>query len=215
MFLGAGVITSGLVVGSVVYGEVEAQTTRMNVKSVEGKTLSSSIVNAQYDNKVEIVSGIQAKFQEASYGFSLSLNYTTFENKVTYQLDKEAEAKERLETSIKFLNDLTNNGTNFESAANLWQLDGWNSFVENIALLKYEDFGESEVQNDLNNAGALIHQSKSHYDQPSFKLLYKLISDLNSGINGKEAKFNVSRAFGDEASNKTVFNYLESKIIKR
>lgn len=201
-----------LVTGMIGFGIVNAET-RTNVQTVDGKAISSSIEKSQKE-KPEFAnhSAIENKFKDDSYSFALSLNYIDFENKVAYQDKKEAEAKERLRAVTKYLNDLTHNGTDFSAADRLQNDDDWTQFVEEVARLKYNDFDKSEILNDLNNIGALIFQAEGYYDEPSLKYLYEIVSDLNAGINGGKVDFNVSRAFGDEETEKTVYKYLQSKI---
>ena len=90
----------------------------------------------------------------------------------------------------------------------------WETFVEDIARLKYDNFGKSEILNDLNNAGALILQAEVYDDQPSFQYLYKLISDLNAGIHDEHPSYGLSRAYGTEITNQTIYNHLLSKLKK-
>jgi hypothetical protein len=90
--------------------------------------------------------------------------------------------------------------------------DKWMEFVENIARLKYEEFDNSQILNDLDVAGALMLQVEGHYDETSLVFLYQIISDLYSGINNEADKFGVASVFGKEERFQQIHNYLQSKV---
>lgn|SRR5699024_9269396 len=203
--LGIGIVLTGIVgVHATEAG------TRTNVKTTNNETLSSSTIPTQYKTPEYMNrSDIENQFREKSYSFALGLGYVDFEDKVAYKDEKAA--KERLKTALNFLEDLTGGGNDFTAVEGLQFNDEWSKFIEDIAILKYEDLAESEILNDLNVAGALILQSEGHYDEPSLRYLYQVISDLNSGVNGESVKYEVTKAFGDD-SFEEIQQYLKSKI---
>lgn len=159
-------------------------------------------------------SSLEDKFRTASYNFSLQPQYPQFQDKVIYQPEKEVETKERLQHVANYLETLTKHGTDFSEAKSLRNMGDWKTFVEDIARLKYDNFGKSEILNDLNNAGALILQAEVYDDQPSFQYLYKLISDLNAGIHDEQPSYGLSRTYGTEITDQTIYNHLLSKLKK-
>lgn len=212
LFMGLLVLVSGL---TIVNEESKSEAKiRTNVYTRDGKSFWSSAGESQKEPPAQLKnSEIEAKFKDESYAFSLSLQYADFEKNVVYK-DELAEqaSKDHLQSASNYLNKLTKNGTDFTSSAWLQNDEEWTMFVKDIARLKYEDFANSEVINDLNIAGALILQAERYYDEPSLRYLYQVISDLNSGIRNESDKFNVTLSFGEEAQFQEIHKYLQSKI---
>ncbi|MCU5493498.1 hypothetical protein OCB70_14040 [Bacillus cereus] len=205
------VAMSGILVTSLVGLKAYANT-RTSVQNPDGSA-TTSVSETQYGtSKFETQSEIENKFLDDSYKFSMGPKYVEFDHKVVYKTGEESSAKEGLKNASDFLNGLTKNGTDFSSVKSLQENEEWTKFVENISNLKYNVFEKSEVLNDLNNAGALILQAEGHYDEPSLQLLYKLVSELEAGINGESVDTDLTRAFGKEAKNQIVFKHLQSKL---
>ena len=214
LILGVGLFSYGIFGLTVDSGEskVEAKT-RTNVYTVDGKNLFSSHPNQRIKTQATTQinnSQNRPNFKDESYSFSLDLEFVDFESNVEYK-DEQA-AKEHLHLVMNYLNEITKNGTDFSSATRMQNDSEWKKFVDNIANLKYDDFSQSEILNDLSIAGALILQVERHYDEPSLTFLYEVIYDLNSNVNGGESKFNVTRSFGNKENFPEVYKYLQSKI---
>ncbi|PHA62846.1 hypothetical protein [Bacillus wiedmannii] len=202
---------SGILVTSLVGLKAYADT-RTNVQNPDG-SVSTSVSETQYGTSKEATqSEIENKFLNDSYKFSMGPKYIEFDHKVDYKAGEESSAKEGLKNASDFLNELTKNGTDFSAVKSLQENEEWTKFVENISNLKYNVFEKSEVLNDLNNAGALILQAEGHYDEPSLQLLYKLVSELEAGVNGKSVDAELTRTFGKEVKNQIVYKHLQSKL---
>jgi hypothetical protein len=213
LLLGAvGLIVTGILVINVSDGESEREAeTNISKQSIDGKTDQTSSVESQKVTAIHLTnSAIETKFKDESYSFSLEPRFVHYEDNVSYK--DEQVAKEHLQSASNYLNKLTKSGTNFSAAAWLQDDDEWTNFVEDIARLKYENFAESQVLNDLDVVGALILQAERHYDEPSLRYLYEIISDLNSGSKNEADKYGVTLSFGEEEQFQEVHKYLQSKI---
>ncbi|WZY01580.1 hypothetical protein NSQ26_05960 [Bacillus sp. FSL W7-1360] len=151
---------------------------------------------------------VEGKYKNDAYAFSLQPKYEKYELDVLFKDDQKDQAVELLSNATEKLGDLTSEGTDFSAASTAQSDNDWKSIVLDLAELK-NVVEESNLVNDLNNAGALVLQVESHYDEPSLQLLYKLISDLNAAVNGEDTEYHLTMTFDDSEK---IVEHVKSKI---
>ncbi|BBO00318.1 MULTISPECIES: hypothetical protein [Sporolactobacillus] len=179
--------------------------TRTSVTTPDGKLLLPA--SESHDNLPQRT-GKEHAYKDAWYSFSLTLDYPHYKNQVAYK-DKSA-AKQTLRRAKTYLDEVTVKGHDFSAASDLQRDPSWEKFGENLAKLQNRDFGESEILNDLNNAGALFLQVQRYDDEPSLRYLYEIISDLSRKLNGGSKFYGITRTYGNKSE--AIHSYLESKL---